>query len=161
MNIMKAILILLFVSGGIGSCGRQVTQSTISTADVLRTAGAQITAFLDQNENTISVLYGDPAAFESATSDFKHHTAGEHFVLITYQLKDFYYDYDAQARGLVERVEYISGPDPKDSNKFSYNISVGKPPRDSTGVPYRDSDRIKFIFSHKPYTYPDAESSNQ
>ena len=117
--------ILLLVFGIIGSCGRQVTPqtattATITAADVLQTAGAQMTAFLNRHEHTISVLYGDSAAFESTQSNFKHHTAEEHFVLITYKLKNFYYDYDAQARGGLERVEYISGLDPKDSGKFSY-----------------------------------------
>lgn len=158
---MKAMSILLLVFGVIGSCSRQVTPRTTTAADVLQTAGAQMTAFLNRHENTVSVLYGDSAAFESTHSNFKHHTADEHFVLITYKLKNFYYDYDAQARGGLERVEYISGLDPKDSGKFSYKMTFGNWPQDSTGARYKESDRVKFIFSHKPYEYPDVESLNK
>jgi hypothetical protein len=158
---MKAMSILLLVSGFICSC-RQVPSRTATTAaDVLQTAGAQMTAFLNRHEHTISVLYGDSAAFESTQSNFKHHTAEEHFVLITYKLKNFYYDSDAQARGGLERVEYISGLDPKDPGKFSYKLTFGNRPQDSTGARYNDSDRVKFIFSHKPYEYPDVEPLNK
>jgi FMN-dependent NADH-azoreductase len=161
MNTMKAMSILLLMFCVIGSCSRQVTPQTTTAADVLQTAGVQMTAFINRHENTISVLYGDSAAFESTQSDFKYHTADEHFVLITYKLKNFYYDYDAQARGAVERVEYISDLDPKNKGEFSYVITVGKWPRDRTGDRYKDSDRVKFIFSHKPYEYPDVESLNK
>jgi hypothetical protein len=157
---MKAMSILLLMFGVIGSCSGQVIPPTTTAADVLQTAGVQMTAFLNLQENTISVLYGDSAAFESAQSNFKHHTAEEHFVLITYKLKNFYYDYDAQARGAVERVEYISDLDPKDMGKFSYQNPVGKSPLDSKGARYKDSDRVKFIFSHKAYEYPDVENLN-
>jgi hypothetical protein len=160
---MKAMSILLLVFGILGSCSGQVSPrtATITAADVLQTAGPQMTAFLNPHEHTISVLYGDSAAFESTQSNFKHHTAAEHFVLITYKLKNFYYDYDAQARGGLERVEYISGLDPKDNAKFSYKITFGNWPQDSTGARYNDSDRVKFIFSHKPYVYPDVERLNK
>jgi len=158
---MKAMSILLLVFGVISSCSSQVPPRTTTPTDVLQTAGVQMTAFLNLHEHTISVLYGDSAAFESTHSNFKHHTAEEHFVLITYKLKNFYYDYDAQARGGLERVEYISGLDPKDSRKFSYKMTYGNLPQDSTGTRYKDSDRVKFIFSHKPYDYPDVESLNK
>jgi hypothetical protein len=81
--------------------------------------------------------------------------------LITYKLKNFYYDYDAQARGSLERVEYISGLDPKDPGTFSYKMTLGNRPQDSTGARYNDSDRVKFIFSHKAYEYPDVEPLNK
>ncbi len=158
---MKAMSILLLVFGVISSCNSQIPPRTTTAADVLQTAGVQITAFLNQHEHTISVLYGDSAAFESTQSNFKHHNADEHFVLITYKLKNFYYDYDAQARGGLERVEYISSLDPKDPGKFSYKLTFGNRPQDSTGARYNDRDRVKFIFSHKPYEYPDLEPLNK
>jgi hypothetical protein len=161
MNIMKAMSILLLAFGTIGSCSGQVNSRTTKTADVLQNAGVQMTAFLNRHDHTISVLYGDSAAFESTQSNFKHHTADEHFVLITYKLKNFYYDYDAQARGDVERVEYISGLDPNDSGKFSYKITSGNWPQDGKGTRYKEIERIKFIFSHKPYEYPAVESLNK
>jgi hypothetical protein len=161
MNIMKAMSILLLLFGVFGSCNGQVTPRTTTTEDVLQTAGVQMTAFLNPYEHTISVLYGDSAAFESTQSNFKHHTAEEHFVLITYKLKNFYYDYDAQARGGLERVEYIAGLDPKDSGKFSYKRTFGNWPKDNTGARYEESERVKFIFSHKPYEYPDVENLNK
>jgi len=161
MNIMKAMSILLLAFGIIGSCSGQGTSRTITGADVLQTAGVQITAFLNRHEHTISVLYGDSAAFGSTQSNFKHHTADEHFVLITYKLKNFYYDYDAQARGDLERVEYISGLDPNDMGKFSYKMTFGNWPQNSKGTRYKEIERIKFIFSHKPYEYPDMESLNK
>ncbi len=158
---MKAMSILLLVLGTIGSCCGQVSSRTTKSADVLQTAGVQMTAFLNLHEHTISVLYGDSAAFESTKSNFNYHTADEHFVLITYKLKNFYYDYDAQARGDLERVEYISGLNPNDGEKFSYKITIGNWPQNSKGIRYKESERIKFIFSHKPYEYPEVESLNK
>jgi len=158
---MKTMSIFLFMFTVMGTCRGQVTPQTPSAAEVLQTAGVQMTAFLNPEESTISVLYGDSAAFESTKSYFKHHTAQEHFVLITYKLKNFYYDEDAQARGSLERVEYISDLDPKDKTKFSYRMTVGKMPLDSKGTPYSKGDRIKFIFSHGPYQYPSVEDLNR
>jgi hypothetical protein len=158
---MKAMSILLLVLVTIGSCSGQVSSRTTKSADVLQTAGVQMTAFLNLHEHTISVLYGDSAAFESTKSNFKDHTADEHFVLITYKLKNFYYDYDAQARGDLARVEYISGLNPNDDGKFSYKMTLGNWPQNSKGTRYKESERIKFIFSHKPYQYPEVESLNK
>ncbi|MEZ2334695.1 hypothetical protein AB6735_03635 [Mucilaginibacter sp. RCC_168] len=158
---MKAMSILLLVFAAVGTCNGQVTPKPTTAAEVLQTAGVQMTAFINMDESTISVLYGDSAAFASTQSYFKHHTAQEHFVLITYKLKNFYYDYDAQARGELERVEYIADLDPKDKTKFSYRIKVGEWPLDSKGNRYTESDRVKFIFSHKPYQYPSVEDLNR
>jgi len=152
--------ILLLMFSVIGARGQQVV-SRVSAAEVLQTAGVQMTAFINRDEKTISVLYGDSAAFESTQSNFKHHTAEEHFTLVTYKLKNFYYDYDAQARGTVERVEKVSDLDPHNSGKFSYTIPVGNWPLDNRGARYLDSDRIKFIFSHKPYQYPEVDDVNR
>ncbi|SIP97470.1 hypothetical protein SAMN05421821_101308 [Mucilaginibacter lappiensis] len=157
---MKTMPILLLMLCVIGACGQQATPR-VSAAEVLQTAGVQMTAFINRDEKTISVLYGDSAAFESTKSNFKHHTSEEHFTLITYKLKNFYYDYDAQARGEVERVEKVSDLDPENDAKFSYMIPVGKWPRDSSGTRFRDSDRIKFIFSHKAYEYPEIGELNK
>ena len=120
-----------------------------------------MTAFLNQKEKTISVLYGDSAAFESASSNFQRLTGKEHFVLITYHLKNFYYDYDAQARGSIELVEYISNLDPSNISRSSYQITAGDYPRDSAGNRCTVSDRIKFIFLHKAYNYPDVDPLNR
>lgn len=86
---MKIMSIFLFMFAVIGTCSGQVTPHTQSAAEALQTAGVQMTAFLNHEESTISVLYGDSAAFESTKSYFKHHTAQEHVVLITYKLKTF------------------------------------------------------------------------
>lgn len=161
MKTMKTMSILLVMFCVYTSCSGQVPQKPTTAADVLQTAGVQITAFVNMEESTISVLYGDSAAFESAHQYFKRHTAEEHFVLITYKLKDFYYDYDAQARGGLERVEYISDIDPKDNNKFSYRMTFGQMPVDKKGARYNDKDRVKFIFSHQPYQYPSVEDLNR
>ncbi|MEZ2442876.1 heme-binding domain-containing protein [Chitinophaga sp. RCC_12] len=109
-----------------------------------------ITSFANRQQQTMSVLYGNTAAQQSALAGYKTHTPGEIFRLVTYKQAGNKYWYGSYINGEVQTVEMVSG----DADKLTYKLERGHWLVNNAGDKVDAAVRINDIFSQRPSVFP-------
>jgi len=143
---MKIFALLLCVIAGSYGCANDTSNDghkrIIYNAHGLKV----ITSFSDRNQQTISLLYGNAPALQSARTGV--HDKGELFELVTYKQADNKYWYGSYINGAVQSIELVTSyATDKNVIAFKYKILQGQVPGDADA-------RIKSIISHRALLFP-------
>jgi hypothetical protein len=120
-------------------------------------AGRQtvITSHLDQKQQTMSILYGNAAAYRAVLDSNGRHTSGEVFTLTTWQQVPNPHWYGSYINGRVKTVETVSILlSLRGDTLTEYKLLKGDGPRDGNGQPIDRQDRIDFVLGLKPSVFP-------
>lgn len=112
-----------------------------------------ITSFANRNEKTMSVLYGNTAAKQSALGGYKTHVAGEILKLVTFKQENNKYWYGSYINGAVQRVETVTATG-NEPNALTYTLLQGKTPVNANGQTINNDQRIADILAHRPSVFP-------
>ncbi|SEV97660.1 hypothetical protein [Chitinophaga arvensicola] len=141
---MKNILFLLFLLTAASACQPSVREA--DTREMFNAEGLRvITSFANTQQQTMSVLYGNESASAAALSGYQTHLPGEIFRLVVYKQTDNRLWYGSHINGALLSVETITSGD-----QLNYKLEKGHVSGDNTSA----SDRIAYIFSHKPSVFP-------
>ncbi|WP_345331423.1 hypothetical protein [Mucilaginibacter defluvii] len=143
---MKTFAMLLCVIAGSYGCANNTSNDgqkrIIHNAHGLKV----ITSFSDRKQQTISLLYGNAPALQSAKTGI--HDKGELFELVTFKQADNKYWYGSYINGAVQSIErvtsYIAD---KNDIAFKYEITQGH-------ISGNAGIRIKSITSHRALLFP-------
>lgn len=115
--------------------------------EVFPTVGLQvITSFANRQLHTMSVLYGNANALQSAIGGYKTHGNGELYRLVTYEQADNKYWYGSYINGTVKSVETIRS---NAAGALVYSLDKGCAPQaEAAGA------RMASIFSRRPAVFP-------
>ncbi|RYY37827.1 MAG: hypothetical protein EOP46_01195 [Sphingobacteriaceae bacterium] len=153
---MKTLALALFMGCFISSCTHTLPNKA-HTREVFDARGLKvITSFANRKQQTISVLYGNQLAMQSAATGLHKHVAGEVFKLVTFNRANNKYWYGSYINGSVKSVETLSTRRALtgDSSLINYVVERGKAPLNATGKTASEQQRINSILLHKPLVFP-------
>lgn len=113
-----------------------------------------ISSSVNRNLGTMSILYGNPEAYQSALVSNGEHIAGEEYTYVTwkYGVDPVYDGSDINGELLsVEEIEVASGGDGRTA--INYQIKKGEP-LPVNGKHLKENERIAYIFEHQPSILP-------
>lgn len=142
----KIFALLLCVVAGFSGCANNTLDDarkrTVYAAHGLKV----ITSFSDRKQQTISLLYGNELALQSAKTGI--HNKGELFELVTFKQADNKYWYGSYINGAVQSIELVTSyATDKNVIAFKYKIPQGQISGDADA-------RIKSITSHRALLFP-------
>jgi len=152
---MKTLALALFIGCFIISC-TQKQPDKVHTRQVFDARGLKvITSFANRKQLTLSVLYGNPLAMQSAAKGSQKHIAGEVFKLVTFHQANNKYWYGSYINGAVKSIETINTKTSSlGDTVIYYSVQGGKAPLNATGNTASRSERINSILSHRPLVFP-------
>jgi hypothetical protein len=145
------LLLVLIVS----SCGRTV-KPTLAPETIYNSQGKKVIGSSFNNHlGTLSVLYGNEAAFQKAGQSSGNHAPGEVFTLVTWKQKPMPGWYGSDINGSMERIETVGvvrdGPG---NTGYTYKLQ-----EKGVNVPghlvLNRQGRIDFIINHSASVFPD------
>jgi hypothetical protein len=143
---MKIFALLLCVIAGSSGCTHQTPYDAHKRIIYDARGLKVITSFSDRKQQTISLLYGNALALQSAKTGI--HDKGELFKLITFKQADNKYWYGSYINGAVQSIELVTSyAIDKNAIAFKYKIPQGQVPGDADA-------RIKSITSHRALLFP-------
>lgn len=147
---MKKIVFLLSISIIAFACNTS-TPSLQDTREMYNAEGLHvITSFANRKQQTMSVLYGNEAAKQSALSEYAHHLPGEIFKLVVFRQADNKYWYGSYINGKLLSIETVFNT----SGQLGYKLEKGQAPVNIKGDKMSEDERLAFIFSHKASVFP-------
>ncbi|WP_147322091.1 hypothetical protein [Mucilaginibacter conchicola] len=143
---MKIFAMLLFVIAGSYGCAND-TSNDVHKRIIYNAHGLRvITSFSDRKQQTISLLYGNALALQSAKTGI--HDKGEVFELVTFKQANNKYWYGSYINGAVQSIELVTSyAADKNAIAFKYKIPQGQ-------VTGNADIRIKGITSHRALLFP-------
>lgn len=148
---MKNLVILFLLAVVSTSCQQRKSGDMLSRPVFDAHGQHVITSFGNRRQKTMSILYGNEAARQSALEGYRTQHNGASYTLVVYQQENDKYWYGAHINGAVKSIETITEtPD----NHLKYQLKQGAPAIDSLGHKITDVNRIAFIFSHQPSIFP-------
>ena len=118
-------------------------------------AGGQkpITSFLSKKLNTVSILFGNQLALESAKTG-RVHQSGEVFTLVTWNQQNKEFWYPALINGRIKSIEVVKLSLSNNQIRHEYKLVKGAVPSNNSHIRFSKRERIDFILSHKASVYP-------
>ena len=152
---MKQFLLLFIITAAAAACDKPAPDKA-HAREMFNAGGLRvITSFANRKQETMSVLYGNPAAEKSALSGYQTHYPGEVFRLVTYKQANNKFWYGSYINGAVQRVETIAAvPSAGKADQLTYTLESGRAPADSEGRTVSAAGRIAYILSHGPSVFP-------
>lgn len=147
---MKKIFFLFSIAMITFACNNTIPEAG-ETREMFDAGGLHvITSFANRKQQTMSVLYGNEAARQSALSEYTHHFPGEVFKLAVFRQASNKYWYGSYINGKLLSVETVAG----NAGRLSYKLEKGLAPVNSKGEKMSEDERLAFIFSHKASVFP-------
>lgn len=153
---MKILALALIISCVICSC-THTQPNKAHTREVFDARGLKvITSFASRKQQTISVLYGNQLAMQSAATGSHKHVAGELFKLVTFRQANNTYWYGSYINGAVKSIEtlYTKPAVSGNSMMLYYTVERGKAPLNIAGSTASAHERINNILSHRALVFP-------
>ena len=152
---MKIYLLLATIGASVIACNPSAPDKSqvreMFNADSLQV----ITSFANSKLQTMSVLYGNSPARQSALLGYRTHSPGEIFKLVTYKQADNKFWYGSHINGAIKSVEIVAASQSVNATApLTYTLERGQAPTDSVGDEVKSVNRINYIFSHKPSVFP-------
>ncbi|MBE9663045.1 hypothetical protein [Mucilaginibacter myungsuensis] len=143
---MKIFAMLLFVIAGSYGCAND-TSNDVHKRIIYNAHGLKvITSFSNRKQQTISILYGNALALQSAKTGI--HDQGEVFELVTFKQADNKFWYGSYINGAVQSIELVTSyAKDKKVIDFNYKIVQGQ-------VSGGADARINSITSHRALLFP-------
>lgn len=154
MTIMKRIAHLFITIIVLAGCRH--SDGGDDRREVFNAHGALVyTVFANRGTRTMSVVYGNKAAIQSANSKSDGHHAGEELTVVTYQQENNKYWYGSYINGRVKSVEKITMRRPKSGAAgWEYHLVDGIRPSGIGGEQLAASQRVAEILSKRPLVFP-------
>lgn len=146
---MKIIYIPLALALSLTSCQGKKDKREIFDAQGQKA----ITSSVSRKNNTVSVLFGNQAALESAVKGGEH-KAGEIFTLVTWAQEAKKFWYPGLINGKVKSREIVRMVVEAGSVKAQYRLIEGQVPGQTPDQDQDDQERIKYITSQRASIYP-------
>ncbi|GGH63098.1 hypothetical protein HNQ91_002601 [Filimonas zeae] len=149
------ILLLVVLLSGAVAC-KQAAPDKEDTREMYNARGLRvITSFANRKARTMSVLYGNEAARQTALNGYITHLPGGVFTLVVHKQHDNKYWYGSYLNGALLSVETVRNVAmPQQPAKLTYQLQQGQPPADSTGAVISAQKRMAYILSHTPSVFP-------
>lgn len=152
----KIMPVFLFLTALLSACSDRSKPAIGEQRAVFDAQGLQvITSFANRQLKTMSTLYGNYAARQSALTGYTDHVPGEVFTLVTYRQENNKYWYGSYINGAVQSVETVLVLPAGDAKpQFRYQLVAGTAPAGIDHQPAAIHDRINSILSHRPSVFP-------
>jgi hypothetical protein len=113
-----------------------------------------VASFINKKQHTMSTLYGNDLALQTAKSGDTNKVPGEAFILVTWNQQDDDHWFGAKIPSDLKTIEVVkTGGADQNSADVTYNCYEGKALRLNTDTTH-NQDRIKYIFDQKPSILP-------
>jgi len=109
-----------------------------------------ITSSVNKKLETMSILYGNDKAYDSALDSTGTHVPGEIFTFVTWQYHDNPFFYGSTINGELLSIESIHV---NEGSAIDYKIDEGNP-LPVNGVMLHQEERVKYILEHTPSLLP-------
>ncbi|MFC3562853.1 hypothetical protein [Pedobacter jamesrossensis] len=112
-----------------------------------------ITSSVSKKLRTVSILFGNQAALESALKGGAHR-GGEMFTFVTWNQDNEKFWFPGLINGKIKSIEVVNIVLRGNTLKPDYRLVQGTAPKRLTDQLYTQSERIEFITSQRPSIYP-------
>jgi len=148
IKVMKHINILPLLSLVVLTCASPDKRSIFD-------AGGQkpITSFLSKKLNTVSILFGNQQALETAKMG-RMHQGGEVFTLVTWNQQNKEFWYPALINGRIKSIEVVKLSLANNRINQEYSLVKGPAPANTAHIRFKERERIDFILSQRASVYP-------
>ncbi|WP_207420183.1 hypothetical protein [Desertivirga brevis] len=113
-----------------------------------------ISSVINEKKGTISIIYGNDLAFQSAKDESKQHYEGELYKMVTWKQKPMPHWYGTDMNGAIVSVETVEVSKKADGElSFNYHVEPG-PNKEAIPKDHDKERRSAFIVNQRAAVFP-------